>query len=75
MLDTIASICYTDVHHREDSMKKPILSLPIDRQLDQCLRRDMRDEHLSRADIVRRILRLHYGLIRRPLIDQRMVAP
>jgi hypothetical protein len=53
-------------------MTKPILSLPIDRQLDQCLRRDQRDERLSRADIVRRILRLHYGLARKMLHAHRV---
>ena len=47
-------------------MKKPILSLPIDDQLDTYIQQDAREEHLSRADIVRRILRLHYArLIRR----------
>ena len=54
--------------------KKPILSLPIDKQLDLCIRRDMRDEHLSRADIVRRILRIHYGLIRNALHQSRITA-
>ena len=46
-------------------MKKPILSLPIDDQLDKCIQQDVREEHLSRADIVRRILRLHYARLSR----------
>lgn len=53
----------------------PNLSLPIDEQLDRCIRQDVRDEHLSRADIVRRILRRHYGLVRHTMNEQRMVAP
>lgn len=47
-------------------MKNITLSLPIDRKLQAALKADVRRTGLSRADIVRQILRRHYGL----LLDQ-----
>lgn len=45
-------------------MKKPIISLPIDRALDLKLKKSVKDTGLSRADIVRQVLRVYYGLIK-----------
>jgi hypothetical protein len=43
-------------------MKKINLSLPIDRVLDTKLKQSVKETQLSRADVVRQILRAHYGL-------------
>ena len=51
-------------------MKKPNLSVPIDKKLHTAIWADARRTGLSRADIVRQILRRHYGLIR----QERQVA-
>jgi hypothetical protein len=44
-------------------MKKPNLSVPIDKKLHTAIWADARRTGLSRADIVRQILRRHYGLL------------
>jgi hypothetical protein len=44
-------------------MKNPNISVPIDRKLYAALKADVRRTGLSRADIVRQILRRHYGLL------------
>ena len=46
-------------------MKKPILSLPIDKALDVKLKKSVKETGLSRADVVRQVLRVHYGLQRK----------
>lgn len=75
MLTNVGGFATRVMTHVGATMKKPILSLPIDKQLEQCLRRDMHDEQLSKADIVRRILRLHYGLVRKQLRNQIEAVP
>jgi hypothetical protein len=45
------------------TMKNPNISVPIDRKLYAALKADVRRTGLSRADIVRQILRRHYGLL------------
>jgi len=46
-------------------MHKPILSLPITPQLEQAIKQEAKTEHLSKADVVRRILLSYYGLLKR----------
>lgn len=46
-------------------MKKPILSLPIDKAIDAKLKKSVKAKGVSRADVVREILRVHYGLQKR----------
>ena len=45
-------------------MKPKNLSFPIDPRLAQAIRRDVRDKQVSQADVVRLILRQHYGLLK-----------
>lgn len=44
-------------------MKNPNLSVPIDNKLHRCIGAEAKRTGLSRADIVRQILRRHYGLL------------
>jgi hypothetical protein len=46
-------------------MKQPNLSLPISAELDRAIKRDAKDEQLSRAALIRRILSRYYGLLAR----------
>lgn len=46
-------------------MKKPILSLPIDKQLDKVLKQQVKDSGLSRADVVRQALKQYFGLTKK----------
>jgi len=45
-------------------MKQPILSLPIDRQLDRHIKKAVKQSGFSRADIVRHALRKYFGLLK-----------
>jgi Arc/MetJ-type ribon-helix-helix transcriptional regulator len=46
-------------------MKKPILSVPIDKQLDRVLREQVRVSGLSRSDVVRQALKQYFGLVKK----------
>jgi len=46
-------------------MKQPNISVPIDHQLDRRIKGAVKRSKLSRADVVRQILRQHFGLLKR----------